>query len=185
MTDQNVLTGDDLATQALEESQQKDLPAGDDTPVLESGDDQASLPSGMSSQSQNKVAETLQALQNVIERNVEELDRLKEQMKSYRDSMKNIMDNDETLSDAEDQAAAVTQKVKERKSQLQSSPEVNQLKANIAELSERKKEVEEALNNHLLNIYQMTGAKTFDTSTGETREFQIRASVKSGKKQAD
>jgi DNA repair exonuclease SbcCD ATPase subunit len=133
---------------------------------------------------QEKVAETLHSLQNIIERNVSELDRLKEQMKSFRDSLKNIMINDETLSDAEDQAAAMTQKVKERKSQLQASPEVNQLKANISEINERKKEIEEALNTHLLNLYQFTGAKTFDTSTGETREFEIRASVKSGKKAA-
>ncbi|MBW7956126.1 hypothetical protein H3C66_05385 [Patescibacteria group bacterium] len=182
MTDQNVLTGDDLATKALEESSQKDLPAGDDQPALAAGDTKA-LPADPATQ--QKVAETLQSLQNVIERNVSELDRLKEQMRSYRESLKNIMDNDETLSVAEDQAAAVTQKVKERKSQLQASPEVNQLKANIAEINERKKEIEEALNTHLLNLYQFTGAKTFDTSTGETREFSIRASVKGNSKKAE
>lgn len=172
MTDNTHLTSDDLAAQALAASDQDALEAGDDTPTL---------PSGMS---QEKVAETLHALQNVIERNVSELDRLKEQMKSYRDSLKNIMINDETLSEVEEQATAMTQKVKERKSQLNASPEVNQLKANISEINERKKEIEEALNNHLLNLYQFTGAKTFDTSTGETREFIIRASVKSGKKAA-
>lgn len=185
MTDQNLLTGDDLAAKALADSQQKDLPAGDDQAALESGDDTPTLPGNLSPQSQNKVAETLLSLQNVIERNVSELDRLKEQMKSYRESMKNIMDNDETLSDAQDQVTAISQKVKERKAQLQSSQEVNQLKANIAEITERKKEIEEALNTHLLNIYQLTGVKTFDTSTGETREFEIRASVKSGRKQAE
>ena len=140
MTDQNLLTGDDLAAKALADSQQKDLPAGDDQAALDSGDDTPALPSNLSTGSQNKVAETLLSLQNVIERNVSELDRLKEQMKSYRESMKNIMDNDETLSDAQDQVTAISQKVKERKAQLQSSQEVNQLKANIAEISERKKE---------------------------------------------
>lgn len=180
MTDNTHLTSDDLAAQALAASDQDSLEAGDDTLALPESDTPV-LPAGMS---QEKIGETLHALQNVIERNVSELDRLKEQMKSYRDSLKNIMINDETLSEAEEQAKAMTQKVKERKSQLNANPEVNQLKANISEINERKKEIEEALNNHLLNLYQFTGAKTFDTSTGETREFSIRASVKSGKKAA-
>jgi chromosome segregation ATPase len=181
MTDTH-LTGDDLAAQALAESDQESLPAGDDTLSLEASDT-PQLPAANGGV-QAKVGETLHALQSVIERNVSELDRLKEQMKSYRDSMKNIMTNDETLSDAQEQATQITQKVKERKSQLNASPEVNQLKANISEISERKKEIEEALNTHFLNLYQLTGSKTFDTSTGETREFEIRASVKSGKKAA-
>jgi seryl-tRNA synthetase len=123
-------------------------------------------------------------LQNVIERNVSELDRIKEELKVHKDSLRNIMTNDETLSEAEEQASVMMQKVKERKSQLNISPEVNQLKATITETTEHKKEIEEALNTHLLNLYQFTGVKTFDTSSGETREFDIRASVKSGKKAA-
>jgi len=176
MTDQNLLTGDDLAAKALEESNQKDLPAGDDTSALPAG--------GMSPAVHGKVGETLTSLQNVIERNVSELDRLKEQLSTYKDSLRSIMDNDEELSDAKDAVTAISQKVKERKSKLQTSPEANQLKANITETTERKKEIEEALNTHLLNLYQFTGVKTFDTSTGETREFEIRASIKSGKKAA-
>lgn len=184
MTDHTpILTGDELAQRALAAADDQALPAGDDTPSLSSGE-MTALPAANSPATQQKVAETLTSLQNVIERNVSELDSLKEQLKSYRDSLKNIMDNDLTLTDAQDQLTSMSQKVKERKSQLQASPEVNQLKANIAEITERKKEIEEALNTHLLNLYQFTGAKTFDTSTGETREFEIRASVKGGKKAA-
>jgi chromosome segregation ATPase len=180
MTDNNsplnddVMTSDDLAAQALAASSQDALPAGDD---------ELTLPAGSSVTGQ-KVGETLQALQNVIERNVSELDRLNEQLKSFKDSMRNVLDNDETLTEAEEKVSLLSQKVKERKSQLNASPEINQFKANITEITERKKEIVEALNTHLLNLYQMTGAKTFDTSTGETREFEIRANVKSGKKAA-
>jgi len=178
MTDQKPLSSDDLATQALAASNQNELPAGNDQAVLPAGASHI-LASGMTRQ---KVAETLTSLQNVIERNVSELDRLKEQLKSFKDSLRNVMTNDETLSDAQDKVTALSQKVKERKSQLHASPEINQLKANVSELTERKKEIEEALNTHLLNLYQFTGVKTFDTSTGETREFDIRASVKGGNK---
>jgi chromosome segregation ATPase len=171
--DKKLLTGDDLAAKALADTSQESLPAGDDIPVLPA-----------SPAAKQKVGETLTALQNVIERNVSELDRLKEQLTSYKDSLRNIMDNDETLSAAEEKATQVSQKVKERKAELHSTLEANQLKANITEVSARKKEIEEALNNHLLNLYQLTGAKTFDTSAGETREFDIRASIRSGKKAA-
>ncbi len=174
MTDnQKLLTGDDLAARALADSAQESLPAGDDVSTLP-----------VSSGAKQKVGETLTALQNVIERNATELDRIKEQLSSYKDSLRNIMDNDETLSAAQEKVTAVTQKVKERKAELHSTLEANQLKANITETTARKNEVEEALNNHLLNLYQLTGAKTFDTSTGETREFEIRASIKTSKKAA-
>ncbi len=150
-----IQTGDDLARQALEETNQ--------------GSD---------------VATTLVSLQNVIERNANELDRINEELKIQRQSLKNIFENDENLAAAEHQAQEVTQKVKERKSELKNSLEANQLQSDITDLSTQKKEVQEALNNHLLNYYQMTGSKMFDTSTGEQREFDIRASMKGAKKAA-
>lgn len=167
--DQKVLTtGDDLAQKALEEANQSALPAST-TPAL-------------TAQSSDDVAVTLLSLQNIIERNANELDRIKEELKIQRESLKNVFENDAELTEAEDQAQLITQKVKERKSRLMGSLQVNQLKSEITELSAQKKEIEEALNNHLLNLYQMTGAKTFDTSSGDQREFDIRASIKGGKK---
>lgn len=168
MTDQVHLSSDDLAAQALADAGQE-------------MDDDSSENASMSPAVGAKVGETLTALQNVIERNVSELDALNEELKSFQDSLRNIMNNDETLAEAEEKASLLTQKVKERKSQLQVSPEVNQIKANITERKERQKEIKEALSNHFINLYQLTGAKTFDTAAGETREFDIRASVKSNK----
>src|SRR5258708_20681162 len=156
-------TSDDLAKQALADATEHVTPA-----ALNAADP-------------DDLAQTLTSLQNIIERNANELDRIKEQLKAQRDSLQGFFENDEELSDAQDQATAVTQKVKERKSKLQASPQVNQLKVKVAELLEQKKEIEQALNNHLLNLYQITGSKTFDTSSGEQREFDVRASLR-GKK---
>jgi hypothetical protein len=170
------------------------LEEGDETPQLESGDDlaqkalsqanQSALPSANSSSTQDssQIAETLTALQNVIERNANELDRIKEELQIQRESLKNVFENDTELNEVEEQAQLVTQKLKERKAKVQASPQVLQYKTKIGELSEQKKEIEEALNNHLLNLYQVTGAKTFDTSSGEQREFNIRATIKGSKK---
>jgi hypothetical protein len=182
MTDTNMNQNDE---QLLEE--------GDETPQLESGDDlaqqalasanQTALPAAkITSQDPSALADTLLSLQNVIERNAIELDRIKEELKINRDSLKSIFENDTTLAEVEEKAAQVTQQVKERKAQIQSTLEVNQLKSEIGDLTSQKKEIEEALNNHLLNLYQITGSKTFDTSDGQQREFDIRASMKSGKK---
>jgi len=158
-------TGDDLAQQALADATQN----------------QHVTPAALNAADPDDLAQTLTSLQNIIERNANELDRIKEQLKAQREGLQSVFENDEELSDVQDQATAITQKVKERKSKLQASQQVNQLKAKVAELLEQKKEIEEALNNHLLNLYQITGTKTFDTSTGEQREFEVRASIK-GKK---
>ena len=56
------------------------------------------------------------------------------------------------------------------------------LQNKVTEFNAEKKELQEALNNHLLNLFQITGTKTFDMSSGEQREFSIRASLLSGKK---
>jgi hypothetical protein len=182
-TDEELLdTGADVAA----------LPEGEELPELESGDDLANqalaeannsqipLPSKAGNQA---LGDALTALQNVIERNVNELDRIKEELQVERESLKNVFENDVELAEAEEQASVITQKLKERKTRIQTSPQAMQLKSKIGELTEQKKEIEEALNNHLLNLYQVTGAKMFDTSDGTQREFDIRASIKGMKKQ--
>ncbi|CAN5288474.1 hypothetical protein BH10PAT2_BH10PAT2_3460 [soil metagenome] len=163
-TDDELQSGDDLAAQALEEAGQ--APA------------RVAPAKAMNSAA---LGETLQALQNVIERNADELDRIKEEMGVQRQALKNVFENDSQLSEATTEAATVTAKVKERKSQIQNSPEILQYKTKIGELSEQKKEIEEALNNHLLNLFQITGTKTFDTLSGKQREFSVKASLKGRK----
>ena len=118
-------SSDDLASQALAEAE-------------------AAGSTAASPKTNPQVAETLISLQNVIERNALELDTVMAEMKEFRDSLKSIFENDTTLSEVEDEAEKVTQKVKERKTQIQNTLEVNQLKNNIAELKERQKEIEEA-----------------------------------------
>jgi len=169
MTDDTTLqSGDDLAAAALSEASQAS-PSSFTNPTINSA----------------ALAETLTSLQNVIERNADELDRIKEEMQIQREALKNVFENDAQLSEVSQEAAAVTQKVKERKSQIQTSPEILQYKTKIGELTEQKKEVEEALNNHLLNLFQITGTKTFDTMSGRQREFSVRASLKGNKKTAE
>jgi hypothetical protein len=173
---------DDQTTQQLE--------AGDETAQLTSGDDlalaalsQASSPQKKSDSvdeaaASDEVAQTLTALQNVIERNANELGRIGDALKEKREQLKNVFDNDSELDAAEQQVQVFSEQLKERKAKLQADPQVTQLKVHIGELNEQKKEVEEALSNHLVNYYQMTNSTSFDTSDGDQWEFNIRAKVK-------
>jgi chromosome segregation ATPase len=129
----------------------------------------------------DELATTLTSLQNVIERNALELQRILEELKHKREQLKSVFENDTTLAEAEVQALAQVQQVKELKAKLQSHPQVTSLKVTIGELSQQKKEVEEALSNHLVNYHQITGSKSFDTSEGDQWEFDIRAKVKTRK----
>jgi len=126
----------------------------------------------------NQLAESLMHLQGIIERNALELQNISNALKEKRESLKNVFDNDSQLAEAQEKAESLSTQVKERRSSLQNDPQVTSLKAQIGEINEQKKEVEETLNNHLLNYYQMTNSMSFDTSDGDQWEFNVRAKIK-------
>lgn len=129
----------------------------------------------------DKLAETITHLQNIIERNALELQRVQNELKEKRQSLRNVMENDVQLAEISAEVEKVTQQVKERKAQLSSSPQTVSLKANVAELNQQKKEIEETLSNHLINYYGLTNSTSFDTSEGDQWEFKISAKVKAQK----
>lgn len=160
-------TGEDLAQAALSQA------AATQSPTAKTGSDEVA--------ESNEVAQTLEFLQNIIERNATELMRVRDELKLRRESLRSIFENDTLLSEAESQAEQYASQVKERKAQVVNSPQAVSLKNQVAELNEQKKEIEETLSNHLLNYYAMTNSTSFDTSDGDQWEFNIKAAVKSRK----
>lgn len=169
----------------------KKLDKGDETMKLKSGDDLALEALNKSaSQSSNvddelaeseKLAETLTSLQNLIERSANELQGLSNQIKEKRQMLKNVFDNDTQLTEAQEKVDEFSQELKTRKSHLQSNPQVTSLKVEIGELNQQKKELEESLSNHLVNLYSLTNSTSFDTSDGDQWEFRIKAKIKTKK----
>lgn len=170
----------------LDETQKLD--AGDEQEVLESGEDLAlsalsAADAGDKSdfdevKASDDLADTLMSLQNLIERNANELDRINNVLREKRESLKSVFENDSALQEVAQEAEVMQQQVKERKSMLANSSQATALKAQIGEINQEKKEVEETLSNHLVNYYSMTNSKSFDTSSGDQWEFSIRAKVK-------
>jgi hypothetical protein len=169
-------SGADLAQAALDKAEEKPVLAASTThtPALPDDDDET--------RASNEVAETLGHLQNVIERNAQQLTQVLEEIKQRREGLRGVYENDSQLAEAEEQARVITQQAKERKAQLRNGQQVLSLQNQIAELNEQKKEIEEALSNHLINYYQMTNSTSFDTSDGDQWEFNIRAKVKPRRK---
>ncbi len=164
------------------------LEAGDEQEVLESGEDLA-LSALSQAEGKNKddfdevkasddLADTLMSLQNLIERNANELERVKNMLREKRESLKSVFENDSALQEVSDQVEVMQQQVKERRSAIANSSQATSLKAQISEINQEKKEIEETLSNHLVNYYSMTNSKSFDTSSGDQWEFDIRAKVK-------
>ncbi len=170
--------------------------AASDDPELQTGTDDQSLPAPdelelPSGENREKVSippisieigtdsagESVMATQAIINRQAQRLDTLREDVKRINDSLKSILDNDEQLSITEHELKESTKKLKERKAQLTQSAESVQLKYKMKEVREQIKELEESLNNHLLNYYQLTGTKVFDTDSGEQREFRVTAKI--------
>ena len=169
---QNILlSAEELAAQALGSApipeEMSETSANDTT--TDSGDEAAQS---------DQVAQALGSLQNVIERNANELGRVAEELKQKRESLKNVFENDTELATAEEMVEQISTQVKERRAKLQADPQITSLKVQIGELNEQKKEIEETLSNHLVNYYQMTSSTSFDTSDGDQWEFNIRAKVK-------
>lgn len=133
-------------------------------------------------QESDQLATTLSSLQNVIERNATELERVSEELKHLKEELRNVFENDSTLSEAEEQVKQFSNELKQRKTQIMSGPQVTTIKVKLGELQEQRKEIEEALSNHLVNYHQLTGSTSFDTSDGDQWEFNIHAKVKTRKK---
>lgn len=171
MNDTNQLTPpDDIA-----------LPSGDDLAAQALGQPAASSSSATDDETKasDQIAETVTNLQSIIERNADQLDELKGKTKLLREQLKSIFDNDTELAEATQMSEQVTTQVKERKSKLKADPQVTRLQVELTEVAQQKKEIEEALSDHLVNFFQLTSSKSFDTSDGDQREFVIKASVKS------
>lgn len=193
MNQDSTLASQQIAQAALDESNQEALEASDQELVSggsvfsdESASDSNEVVSEKDEMAaSDELASTLSSLQNVIEKNAQQLEKIQEELKHKRESMKNVFENDTLLAEAQEQQALYSNQLKERKAKLQADPQVTSLKIQVGELNEQKKEVEEALSNHLVNYYQLTNSKSFDTSDGDQWDFVVRAKVKPRKGKAE
>jgi hypothetical protein len=171
-------SGSDLANQALQAARAGQTPPATKSKPAASSDDELAA--------SNELAETLVALQRVVESNAEQLESLGRQLKEKRELLNNIFENDTLLGEAQQQLETFSSQVKERKSKLQSDAQVTALKVQIGEIKEQKTEIEESLSNHLVNYYSLTNSTSFDTSDGDQWDFTVRAKVKArGKQKAE
>jgi len=129
----------------------------------------------------NELAETLNSLNNLIEKHARELTRIEGELKEKRQSLKSVFDNDVQLAEAIEEVEKHNQAMKERKVQLQNDPQSTSLKIDVAELNQQKKELEETLSNHLVNYHALTNSTSFDTSDGDQWDFSIKARIKAKK----
>ena len=123
-------------------------------------------------------ATALDATLNLIIRLSQQLDDLLKKQKDLKDMLKGIFDNDEELAKANAEAEAQMKAAKSRKTNISQSPQAMDLKVKITDLSDDLKMIQESLNTHLLNYYQLTGSKAVDFPGGEEREMVIRAKLK-------
>lgn len=172
-----LMSGDDLAKEALMSASDSGNGAVIDDPD-ESEDESTDSEIAKSDQ----LAETLTALQKVIERNADQLTSLQKKLKENREMLRNVYENDAPLQEVQEKVDALAVHLKDRKARIQGNPESIELKNKVGELSEQKKEIEDALSNHLVNYYQLTNSTSFDTSDGDQWEYVIRARVKPRRK---
>lgn len=123
-----------------------------------------------------------EALKSIIQNLSVKLDELREKQKEYRQISKNILDNDSQLSAYEEQAKEAQLQFKKRKKELMESVEAKEAAAKAKEVGEEMRDIQDSLTNHLLNYYQITGVRSFDTPSGDEREFVFNARLKPPKR---
>jgi predicted HTH domain antitoxin len=165
-------SGDDLALEALSKTSPPSVS------TINDDDDDSSDELDKS----NQLAETLTSLQNIVERTANEVMKIQEELKEKRGRLKSVFDNDTQLAEAQVKADEFSKELKERKGHMHSDPQVTSLKVQIGELSQQKKELEESLSNHLVNLYSLTNSTSFDTSDGDQWEFKVHAKIKPRKR---
>lgn len=167
MTDdqKQISASDELALDALSQASQASESVDGDDEIKQS----------------NELAETLNSLNNLIEKHARELTRIEGELKEKRQSLKSVFDNDVQLAEAIEEVEKHNQAMKERKVQLQNDPQSTSLKIDVAELNQQKKELEETLSNHLVNYHALTNSTSFDTSDGDQWDFSIKAKIKAKK----
>jgi peptidoglycan hydrolase CwlO-like protein len=129
--------------------------------------------------------EALDATQNIIIRLSDQLDELKKQQKELGNMVKSVFDNDEKFQTAQSTATEATKEAKSRKEEINGTGEIKELHLKIADLKEDLKMVEESLNTHLINYFQMTGSTSVDQPDGTERQFKVTARMKPKKQDAD
>lgn len=169
------------------------LPAGEKDPQLKSADDLAIDALSQDTEQEEGVAveveakrsddfaETLHALEDVIESKASKLMRLKQRMKKKRRMIKDVFENDEQLQQVEEEREEIRNQWKERKNDLNETAQVTEFKNDLKEARKEQRDLEESLSNHLINYHQLTNSTSFDTSDGDQWEFKIKAKVKTKK----
>ena len=127
--------------------------------------------------------ESFTAVKGLIQRLSVQLDEVKNKKKEYQQRLKNIFDNDSQLSEFEEQAKESTLAFKKRKKELEDSLEGKEIKGKIKEHGEEIRDLEESLTNSLISYFQITGIQSFDTPSGEEREFKLKARLMPSKNQ--
>jgi phage-related tail protein len=127
-------------------------------------------------------AESLSAVQGLVQRLSDQLDTLVQKQKEVSNMLKSVFENDDDLTKAQNEAKVVTKNLKDRQTYLNETQEVKDLKIKLADIRDDIKMVQESLDTHLLNYYQMTSAMSFPTADGSEREYALKAKLKPKKR---
>lgn len=121
--------------------------------------------------------QTFVTVKNLIYQLSIQIDEVKNKRKELQQRLKNIQDNDSQLAEFEEQAKQANLAFKKRKTELEESAEGVEIKSKIKEFSEEIRDLDESLTNSLVSYFQITGTKSFDTPSGEEREFKLNAKL--------
>ena len=127
--------------------------------------------------------ESFEATKGLIQNLSLSLDELTIQQRELKERLDNILINDAQLSQLEANQKEAATAYKKRRKDLLESVEAREVKTKMSEVKDEVREIKESLTHHLLNYYQVTGVQSFETPSGDEREFSFSAKIKKAKNQ--
>lgn len=114
----------------------------------------------------------------IIQRQMEEIERLKVEKKNHREMLQNLLENDKEFGEKEEARKAAAREVKTVKNKVMVTPEATGIIVKMDDVTAEIKSLQESLSNHLMTYHVKTGKRTFEDAEGDERTIVFAYKVK-------
>lgn len=118
-----------------------------------------------------KKFESIMRLENLINGNIMDLERLQSSLKEQNAMLKDAFENDAEYAEVSEKAREVQKLKKAVKDKIIQDPAVALLNEKVTDLRAEVKETQEALSDYLTQYYQESGLRQITGTDGEVREI--------------
>ena len=124
----------------------------------------------------------LKNIENLINSNIEKIDKLREEMKPVKEMLESLLDADLEYADLSQNAMAANKEKAAKKKQLIMTTNGREIGEKLKSLKSQLKEARNALSSYLQEYQRRTGFNEYEAPDGEIREMVFTVKLVKRKK---